>query len=138
MKNWWNSMKAKVQRAMRGRYGNDEFTQFLVRAAFVILLISLIRPLRFLYLFSLAIMLWAIIRCYSKNTEKRYAEREKYLRYKSAREDEISFRQNQWADRKTHKYFRCKNCGAVLRVPKGKGKIEVRCPKCHESTIKKS
>ena len=123
---------------MEGRYGNDELSQFLVTVAFVILLLSLIKPLRFLYIVSILIMAWALIRCYSKNIEKQYAEREKYLRFKDGWENEVAFRHNQRVDRKTHRYFRCKRCKTVLRIPKGKGKVEVRCPKCHETTIKKS
>ena len=32
---------------------------------------------------------------------------------------------------KEHRYFKCPNCGQMLSVPKGKGKIRVTCPKCH-------
>ena len=138
VRNWWNRIRMKIQDAMDGSYGNDEFSQFLIRAAFTILLVSLIPPLRFLYALSVAIMLWALIRCYSKNMEKRYAEREKYLRFKRAHKEELSFRQRQWADRKTHKYLRCKQCRTILRIPKGMGKVEVRCPKCQAVTIRKS
>ena len=31
---------------------------------------------------------------------------------------------------KDHKYFTCKTCGTVCRVPVGKGKIIITCPKC--------
>ena len=41
-------------------------------------------------------------------------------------------------NRKTHLYFKCNNCKANLRVPKGKGKIEVTCPKCKFKMIKHS
>lgn len=43
-----------------------------------------------------------------------------------------------WANRKTTKYFKCKNCGQMLSVPKGKGKIRVTCPKCHTKVEMKS
>ena len=36
-----------------------------------------------------------------------------------------------WKDRKTTAYLKCPNCGQMLSVPKGKGKIRVTCPKCH-------
>ncbi|WP_207645519.1 hypothetical protein [Marvinbryantia formatexigens] len=32
--------------------------------------------------------------------------------------------------RKTHRIFMCKVCGKKVRVPKGKGKIEITCPSC--------
>jgi len=31
---------------------------------------------------------------------------------------------------KDHKYFTCKACGTICRVPVGKGKIIITCPKC--------
>ena len=31
---------------------------------------------------------------------------------------------------KEHKYFTCKNCKAICRVPVGKGNIVITCPKC--------
>ena len=31
---------------------------------------------------------------------------------------------------KAHKYFTCKNCKTICRVPVGKGKIVITCPKC--------
>ena len=31
---------------------------------------------------------------------------------------------------KEHKYFTCPNCKTVCRVPRGKGKIVITCPKC--------
>lgn len=39
-------------------------------------------------------------------------------------------RKDMWRDRKTHKYFKCRNCKAVIRVPKRKGGGVVACPKC--------
>ena len=31
-------------------------------------------------------------------------------------------------NRKTTMYFRCKNCGQILSVPRGKGRILITCP----------
>ena len=35
-----------------------------------------------------------------------------------------------WRERKTTLFFRCKTCGAILSVPRGKGHIRVTCPRC--------
>lgn len=37
-----------------------------------------------------------------------------------------------------HKYFRCPNCGQMLRVPKGKGKISISCRNCGTTFQKKT
>ena len=34
--------------------------------------------------------------------------------------------------------FRCPKCRAKVRVPKGKGKIRITCPKCRHEFIKKT
>ena len=36
------------------------------------------------------------------------------------------------------RYFRCPNCKQKVRVPKGKGTIEIRCPKCNTKFIKRT
>lgn len=42
------------------------------------------------------------------------------------------------AQDKDHKYFFCPKCGQSVRVPKGAGKIRVKCPKCGEKFEKKA
>ena len=39
---------------------------------------------------------------------------------------------------KEHRYFTCKQCKTICRVPVGKGKIIITCPKCGHQFIKKS
>ena len=43
-----------------------------------------------------------------------------------------------WTNRKTTRYFKCKGCGQVLSVPRGKGTLRVVCPKCKTETKQKS
>jgi ribosomal protein L37AE/L43A len=39
---------------------------------------------------------------------------------------------------KTHKYYRCTHCRQLIRVPRGKGKICISCPKCRTEFIKRT
>jgi uncharacterized C2H2 Zn-finger protein len=39
---------------------------------------------------------------------------------------------------KSHKFFKCPSCHNILRVPRGKGKIFVTCPKCGERFQKRT
>ena len=50
----------------------------------------------------------------------------------------IALQRKAWANRKTTRYFKCKGCGTVLSVPRGKGTLRVVCPKCKTETTKKS
>ncbi len=46
--------------------------------------------------------------------------------------------QKMWRERKTTRFLKCPNCGQMLSVPKGKGKIRVTCPTCHAKMETKS
>ena len=41
-------------------------------------------------------------------------------------------------ERRKYKVFICPTCKQKLRVPRGKGKISISCPKCGTSFIKKT
>ena len=136
--NFLQKIMAKFQQFMVGRYGSDEFTLFLTISGFVLSILSNFKHLGFLYLISVALIFYAVFRTLSKNYEKRRKELNWYLRWSEKPKAYIKLLMNQMRDRKTHRYFRCKNCKTVMRVPKGRGKIEITCPKCRMKTIKKS
>ena len=119
-----------VRRFMYGRYGNDKLNMAILTAGVVagFLTMFLHIPLLngILILVSYALMIWAIFRCFSRNTYKRYQENRKYLLWL----DRIKDRQ--------HKYFSCPRCRQPVRVPRGKGKISIKCPNCGEKFIRKS
>ena len=75
---------------------------------------------------SYGLMGWAIFRMLSRNTYKRYQENRKYLRFVERLKD------------RDHRYYDCPRCRQPVRVPKGKGKIAITCPKCKEKFIKKT
>ena len=68
----------------------------------------------------------ALFRMLSRNTYKRYQENRKYLRFMERLKD------------KEHRHFDCPRCRQPVRVPRGKGKIAITCPKCGEKFIKKT
>ena len=47
-------------------------------------------------------------------------------------------RQIQREDRKHFRFFKCPACRQKIRVPRGKGRIEITCPRCGSKFIKKS
>ena len=92
----------------------------------------------FLYLISLALIFYGVFRTFSRNYEARRKELNWYLRVSQKPKAEIKILMSQLRDRKTHRYYRCKSCKTVMRVPKGRGKIEITCPKCRMKVIKKT
>lgn len=138
MKNYLMKALDAFRRFMVGRYGPDELTVALFVVSCVFTFLSNFRHLRWFYFIALAFMAAAVWRTLSKNFDSRMKERTKFLLLIEKPKQYLKFLSNRYRDRKTHCYFKCKNCGASLRIPKGKGKIKVTCPKCGIKTEKKT
>ena len=138
MKKWLEKMGYKDAAFMYGRYGNDELTKFLMIASLVLLIISMIPFLWPISILPLALMGWSTFRSLSRKFDKRRRELNYYLRIKKPVVNFFKLSRNKWRDRKTHIYFKCKKCKAVLRVPKGKGSIVVICTRCKDRIEKKT
>ena len=127
---------------MQGRYGNDEFNRFLSFAALGFILLSLLRvvwyPLGFLYIVGLLILIYTIFRSFSKNLYARSKEREFYVNIKSRFLGFFRLQKRRWNGRNTSRYYRCSKCRTIVRVPKGRGKLEITCPKCKNTFIKRT
>lgn len=130
-------MREKFYRFMVGRYGNDRLNQVLMIAAMVALVISFFGP-RLFYLIALLILIYAYFRMFSKNTYKRSMENNKYLQWEYKGKQFIAKKKRMFKQAKTHHIYKCPSCRQKIRVPRGKGRIEIRCPKCGQTFIKKS
>lgn len=119
-----------IARFMQGRYGVDKLNLvFLYSGLGVCILGMFFRQPRVsltLTLLSYALMGIAIFRCFSRNTYKRYRENRRFLLFFQRIRD------------RQHRYFDCPRCHQEVRVPRGKGKIAIHCPKCRETFIKKT
>ncbi len=123
---------AKLAEFMRGRYGIDALGRFILYCSIALLLIGMIiRPLHFLYYVAVVLVFYGYYRMFSRNVTKRYNENQKFLSI-------VNTQKARFAQRKTHKIFKCPNCSQKIRVPKGKGKICIKCPKCRIEFIKKT
>lgn len=130
-------MKEKLQRFMWGRYGNDRFNQFLMIVALVCLTLSFF-GLRIFYVLALALLIYVYYRMFSKNLSKRSAENQWYLRKEMKVRRWWQQKKKAFAQRKEYRIYKCPKCGQKLRVPRGKGKIAIRCRKCGEEFIRKT
>lgn len=124
-------MGAGLRRFMMGRYGSDKLNMTILWVGVGMMVLSLFLqripyvPL-VLCLLSYLLMFWAIFRTLSRNTYKRYQENRRYLRFLERIKD------------REHRHFDCPRCKQPVRVPRGKGKIAITCPKCREKFIKKT
>lgn len=129
--------RCAMARFMYGRNGMDQMNQALLRGYIGVLvaeiLFNVLRlwiPARICEALLWVLMVFILFRMFSKNLPKRREENQKFMnRIWKARSNAAGAKARR-AD-KDHKYFTCK-CGAVCRVPVGKGKIVITCPKCGE------
>ena len=85
------------------------------------------RPLNLIFwVISYGLMIWAICRSLSRNIYARYQENRRFLQICERLKD----RQN--------RYFDCPKCHQTVRVPRGKGKISITCPRCKEKFVRKT
>ena len=123
-------MAYSLRRFMEGRYGNDKLNNAILGCALVMVILALFirNPLVNLILhgISYALMFWSIFRTLSRNTYKRYQENRQFLKTLDRARD------------REHRYFECPKCRQTVRVPRGKGKIAITCPRCREKFVKKT
>ena len=122
---------------MQGRYGSDQLNRFLMIVVIVFLVLSFFIDGPF-YLLGLIGIVYTYFRMFSKNIYKRSAENAAYLKYEYKVRQWWATLKRDMQQRKTHHIYRCPSCRQKIRIPKGKGKIEIRCPKCSHTFIKRS
>ena len=131
---WLRQFSMKISSGLRsfmaGRYGTDRLNMMILCAGLGASILSMLIPVQPLNLIfwalSYVLMILAIFRSLSRNTYKRYQENRKFLQIF----DRIKDRQ--------HRYFDCPKCRQMVRVPRGKGKISITCPRCREKFVKKT
>ena len=115
---------------MAGRYGHDKLNSVMLWIGVAIVLVAMIVPIPLinllLHMLAYGLMGFSLFRCFSRNTYKRYRENRKFLMLVDRLKD------------RDHRYYECPRCRQPVRVPRGKGKIAISCPKCKEKFIKRT
>lgn len=123
-------MTAGFQRFMYGRYGHDKLNRAILGAGLVVSLVAMFLPVPpvqlALQILAYGLLILSLFRCFSRNQYKRYRENRMYLLFLDRFRD------------KENRYFDCPQCHQTVRVPRGKGKIAITCPKCREKFIRKT
>ena len=131
-------MKERMQRFMAGRYGNDQLKQFIFIVAIISMVLEIITRQSLFYTLTLVLLILAYVRVFSRNINKRYEENMKFLQKKDAILNKFRKQKYYAAQRRNYHIYTCPQCKQKIRIPKGKGKISITCPKCRTSFIKKS
>ena len=131
-------MKERMQRFMAGRYGNDQLNQFIFIVAIISMVLEIITRQSLFYTLTLVLLILAYVRVFSRNINKRYEENMNFLQKKDAILNKFRKQKYYAAQRRNFHIYTCPQCKQKIRIPKGKGKISITCPKCRTSFIKKS
>ena len=135
-------MRDRLQRFMAGRYGADELARTLSAVALVCILLSMFVPrgtvFGIIYWIGIALLMYNCYRMFSRDVARRYAENQQFLALRSRAARKVSVKKQQWEQRDIYRFYKCPDCKQKVRVPKGRGKICITCPKCSCEFIKKS
>ena len=135
-------MRKFLHRFMIGRYGPDHLSIALIITAFILSVLNAVlwyTPILFISYFVFGL---AIFRVLSRNIPRRRAENDIFIRYwwpvKTKVMNIVNRIIKKIKDKRKYKYYKCPTCKLKLRVPKGKGKIRITCPRCWEQLISES
>lgn len=123
-------MKDKLRDFFRGRYGNDNLNRFLLVLALIFMVIRMFVDSDILYFLTIAIIVYSYFRVFSKNLSKRSQENMAYLTIRNKVTKFFTWNFLKVFGKGGYKYLECSSCKSELKVPKQKGKIKVKCPKC--------
>lgn len=123
-------MREKLQRFMMGRYGTDDLGKFTLYLALILYIINIFLRNRGVSSIITMVVLLEIYRMLSRDHQRRYQENIKFLNWKNKIVSKFRRKKSDMEQRKTHHIYRCPTCRQKIRIPKGKGRICITCPKC--------
>lgn len=137
-----SSFQNRMLKFMQGRYGVDQLSNCLIWVGVVIALFTLFFHSRILVVISWILIVYAYARIFSKQVNKRYKQNQIFLDKTYAIRmlyANVKYRMRYGKNgAPSHHIYRCRKCGQKIRIPAGKGKIMVTCPKCHYQFKKRS
>lgn len=146
------SLMQKMRSFMSGRYGVDALSRFLM-ISYLVLSFGLGIVSRFVHFEAVPIwwtllvnlpfliFAWAAFRMISKNIPARSRENDAFIRLRGklriwGGQAKDAARRDRVAD--THRIYSCPGCGQKVRVPTGKGKVSITCPRCKKEFTKRT
>lgn len=130
------NFRGKINYFFRERYGYDELSKFMLVLYIILIILYLLTGFYWLNIVAFIDAIILLFRILSKNIEKRRAENRKFMDITAPIRTWFENIRN--SSKSSSKVFICPNCHQKVRVPKGRGKIEITCPKCNHKFIKRS
>ena len=124
-----------------GIYGMDGLSCGLLFLSILINVLTAVIPVEAvqrLNAVGLIPILICILRFFSHNRARRERETERFLKIMRPLFEYFDRKSEEREQARIFRFFNCPACSQKIRVPKGKGKIEITCPKCGNKFIKKT
>lgn len=137
-------IRQDIKDAMSRRNGLDELNNFLMLIGFIFVVIALFSHKWIFTLIGTVFIVLCYIRVFSKKIEKRKKENDLYMKYmgnvvKKCEFFKLCFNMKiKSIQDAEYVYFVCSKCGQIIRIPKGKNKVSIRCPKCSQTFVKRT
>ena len=123
-------MREKLRRFMAGRNGFDQLCMAQAALALVLSLLSRLTRRDFFALLSSILVVWMLYRALSRDVGRRQGENMRFLGTGSRIRSDVNGWIARQKQRREFRFFRCPGCRNWLRVPRGKGGIQITCPRC--------
>lgn len=127
-----------LRKFMVGRYGLDQLSMLLLIISIIFSTLSRFIDNRIFSIIFIITVFLAYYRITSKNITKRYEENNKLLKVWNPIKNKVTKRFKKLKSSRDYRHFKCPSCNQTLRVPRGKGKVSITCPKCKTGIIKKT
>lgn len=130
-------MRYRLAKFFEGRNGNDALARALLWAGVIVYVLAMVAMRigwtvvsNLLSSAALVLVFFSLWRTMSRNLYKRSEENQKFLAFFRRIKTGFSNQKTRFSQRKDYKFFKCPACKSMLRVPRGKGKIQITCRKC--------
>lgn len=127
-----------LRKFMYGRYGNDQLSLATIITGLVLILIASMTGIGLLIYIAYIPVIYAFYRIMSRDIQKRTGENKIFLDLVRKIKVKLNNSKSLLIGTKTHKFYRCKKCKQIIRIPRGKGKIRISCPKCRNGFISRT
>ena len=143
MRDFFRKLNYKFSLFMQGRNGMDDLAKAESVALWIVLIVMLFLSRVPVASLVCNVLFWVILihmyfRVFSKNLNQRYRENNWYrnLRYRMAVKRDR--RKKERVQKGAYRFYSCPSCKQRVRVPKGRGKICITCPKCRMEFVKRT
>lgn len=129
--NWLNNF-------MAGRYGTDQLSLALLILGMILTVLGNLFQIPWLTILSYLPFLLCLFRIFSRNVNKRRMENNKFFKLWFPVKQRLFRLRHRMKDEKNYRFYKCPKCRILVKVPRDRGKIKIKCPKCSAEFIKKT